>query len=162
MYHHLYHNLSVCHLAPIIHCTTDIWPYLPVVQLANQEEHSRYGGHRVELLSVVRFLPPLLLLAVFAFFLALTTLMGGGVPVRGMSSSTSYGGNTEGSGVDTAPLPADTGRSTGSTSEAEGGTAPSGISPILSMMNDCGDDVLGVLRRLGKREFSAGGRISTI
>lgn len=83
--------------------------------------------------------------------------MGGGVPVRGMSSSTSYAGNADGRGAESGPFPTDEGRDSGLCKETGGdgrGIAPVGISPTLSTTKDSGVDILGVLRRLGRRELT--------
>lgn len=119
-------------------------------------------GHCVVPVSAVRFFP-LLLPVFFGFFFVRTTLMGGGVPVRGMSSSTSYAGNADGSGAEAGPFPMDVGRDSGLCKETGGdgrGAAPVGISPTLSTTKDNGVETLGVLRRLGRRELIAKSHIS--
>ena len=132
------------------------WLYLPVVKPTNQGALLNTTQVRVLLYcpaGKVRFLLPLV---VTFFFLALVTLIGGGVPVRGISSSTSYAGNVVGNGAGTAPFPTEAGLLTGSNEGvARRRTAPSGISPTLSTTKDTGDAVLGVFRRLGSRESSA-------
>ena len=88
------------------------------------------------------------------------TLIGGGVPVRGTSSSSSYGGKTEGGGVEVSELFCIEGkvsRPIGAVTADK--MAPSGISPTLSITNACGvfrpewTPVLA-LRNIGSRELS--------
>ena len=109
---------------------------------------------------IVRFLVPLL--PVVPFFFALLTLMGGGVPVRGISSSTSYTGN-EGGRVLAEPFRGKAGVVIdGSRGTAERGTAPSGISPTRSTTKGWGEAVLGVLRKLGSIELPASMDVSSV
>lgn len=93
----------------------------------------------------------------FVFFFTLVTLIGGGVPVRGTSSSSSYGGKTESGGVEDFELSLNEGVfSLTIDALTAGRIAPSGISPTLSMTKFCGvglPDVL-LLRNAGSLELS--------
>ena len=111
------------------------------------------------------FLPPL-----DPFFFARVTLIGCGVPGRGSSASKSYGVNRDGGGVATPgvpetptvvvaaplPLPSKEGERVPDPERGGGGcdTAPSGISPVLSMTKVCAGGA-GELRRLGRRGVGA-------
>lgn len=111
-------------------------------------------------LVIVRFffpVPP-----AFVFFLARVTLIGGGVPVREGSSSTSYGGNgdNDGVGVDVdvaAPflIDGDDSLTICAFETGEGLGTPSGISPTLSMTNTCLLLPMFVLLSVGRCESTA-------
>lgn len=98
------------------------------------------------------FLPP-----PDAFFFALVTLIGCGVPGRGSSTSRSYGAKRDGGGAaaPAAPWPFPSNAGLGVPAADRGGaTAPSGISPVLSMTKVCAAGV-GELRNPGKRGVAA-------
>ena len=109
----------------------------------------------------VRFFP---LPGAFTFFFALVTLMGGGVPVRGTSSSSSYGGKTEGGGVEVLEFSLKEGEvSLPIDALTAGKIAPCGISPTRSMIKVCGvvrpEPEVVVLRNIGSLELSPEGII---
>ncbi len=76
--------------------------------------------------------------------------------MRGISSSISYAGKEDsggiGEGIAAAPFHTEVVADGGAGLD---GTTPSGISPTLSITKGCGDLVLNVFLRLGRREFSA-------
>lgn len=106
--------------------------------------------------------------AVFVFFFARVTLIGGGVLVREASSSTSYAGKLDSGVAVAAPFPIEglvrlsicavedpADPPAGEDDKEPTDPAPEGISPTRSMTKVCRENCAPLLRNMGTRDVSA-------